>query len=67
MEIRPITFHSLESAAAELGLPQKYLRDLARENKIPYLTVGGRMRLNPAAVADALDRLSQQAVSHAEN
>jgi hypothetical protein len=55
-----IAYHSIESLALELHLPQGYLRKLAAENKIPFLVVGGRKRFNPKAVQIALDNFSQQ-------
>jgi len=53
-------FVSLEALAAELGLPQAYLRRLAADGKIPSLNVSGRLRFNPSAVGDALTELSRK-------
>ena len=49
---------SLEVLAAKLRLPLKYLRKLAKTNKIPSLNVNGRLRFNPDAVQEALDKIA---------
>ena len=49
---------SLEALAATFRLPQNYLRELAKTNKIPLLNINGRLRFNPAAVQKALDELA---------
>jgi len=49
---------SLEALAATLGLPQKYLKDLAKSNEIPCLDVNGRLRFDPNRVRKALDRIA---------
>lgn len=59
METRKI-FLNLEALAAELGLPQYYLRDLAKQRKIPALDVNGRLRFDPQDVGEALARLARQ-------
>jgi len=61
------SYYSLEGVAAKLHLPQKFIRTLAEEGKIPHLIVGGRMRFNPAAVQAALDRLAEQSQSQEEH
>ena len=53
------TYYSLEATAARLNLPQSYIRQLAKEKKIPFLNVRGRLRFNPAAVQAALDRIAE--------
>jgi hypothetical protein len=58
--------YSLSALATALGLPQQYLRDLAQRNLIPFLVVGGRMRFNPKAVGDALDKLACKGECHAD-
>jgi len=49
---------SLETLAAALNLPQRYLRDLAKEGMIPGLDVNGRLRFSLAAVQDALNGIA---------
>jgi len=49
---------SLEVLAATFRLPINYLRELAKANSIPSLNVNGRLRFNPAAVQQALDKLA---------
>jgi hypothetical protein len=63
METGKVNFVTLESLSAEFHLPQRYIRDLANQKKIPCLNVGGRLRFNPRAVADVLDKLAAKAVS----
>jgi hypothetical protein len=48
----------LEALAARLNLPQRYLKGLALASDIPSLNVNGRLRFNPAAVQQALDKLA---------
>jgi len=60
-------FLSLEVLAATLGLPQAYLRNLAKQGQIPHLDVNGRMRFHEAEVREALSNLSKRRViTHAE-
>lgn len=66
METRTTYYVSLESLSAEFRLPQRYLRDLARQKKIPCLIVAGRLRFNSRAVASALDELAVQGADHEE-
>ncbi len=49
---------SLEILSAKTKLPQKYLKELAVEKRIPYLNVNGRLKFNPGAVQQALDKLA---------
>ena len=49
---------SLEALASTFNLPQKFLRELAESKKIPTLKVGNRLRFNPKAVQQALDRFA---------
>jgi len=49
---------SLEVLAATFKLPMSYLRELAETNNIPSLNVNGRLRFNPVAVQQALDKLA---------
>ena len=53
-----IKYISIEVLAAQLSLPQKYLRELSRQGKIPGLNVNGRLRYNPQLVQKALDNLA---------
>ncbi len=57
---------SLEILAAKLKLPQNYLRNLAESHQIPTLNVGSRLRFNPEAVQQALNKIaaSQEAEGH---
>ena len=52
------TYVSLEALAVELGLPKVYLKQLAVKGSIPCLNVNGRLRFNPVAVQQALDKLA---------
>ncbi len=54
------TYVSLEALAIELGLPKVYLKRLAVKGSIPCLNVNGRLRFNPAAIQQALDRLAAE-------
>jgi excisionase family DNA binding protein len=47
-------FVSLGFVSQETGLPQSYIKKLAKENKIPALLVSGRWRFNFEAVEKAL-------------
>jgi predicted transcriptional regulator len=49
---------SVEVLSAKTKLPQKYLKELAKKNVIPALNVNGRLRFNPEAVQQALDKLA---------
>jgi excisionase family DNA binding protein len=62
--MKKIAYQSIESLAIELHLPQRYLRQLAEQKKIPFLIVGGRRRFNLIAVKAVLDRLAEVEVSH---
>jgi excisionase family DNA binding protein len=53
------SYLSLESLAANLDLPQSYLRGLANSHQIPFLLAGNRRRFNEAEVRQALSKLSQ--------
>ena len=55
---------SLEALAATFKLPQNYLRELAKANKIPSLSINSRLRFNPDAVQQALDSLAAEGNSH---
>jgi len=50
---------SLEALAAVLGLPQNYLRQLAKQKRIPSLKVGGRMRFQESEVREALVKIAR--------
>jgi excisionase family DNA binding protein len=54
------TYFSQEALAIRLGLPLRFIRQMADQNKIPYLVVGGRRRFNPAAVKAALDQMAEE-------
>ncbi|GAF76833.1 unnamed protein product [marine sediment metagenome] len=51
---------SLEALAATLKLPQKFLRELADNRKIPFLNVNGRLRFNPEVVQTILDQMATE-------
>ena len=53
-------YYNLESVAAKLNLPQRFIKEQADQKRIPFLKVGGRLRFNPAAVQNALDRLAAE-------
>ena len=58
---------SLESLAATLQLPQKYLKGLIQVSKIPSLDVNGRLRFNLKAVHKALDKLAGEGGNHVKD
>jgi hypothetical protein len=51
---------SLSSLSVRLGLPETYLKNLAKNGDIPYLNIKGRFKFNPDAVQQALDKLAEQ-------
>ena len=51
-------FISLTSLAAEISLPKAYITELAEKGMIPALKVNRRLRFNPEAVQQALDKLA---------
>jgi excisionase family DNA binding protein len=51
---------TLESLAATLHLPQKYLRELTEQGEIPCLFVSRRMRFDEGDVRKALSVLSHK-------
>jgi excisionase family DNA binding protein len=55
MEKKYIT---LKDLSYRLGLSGNYLRDLAKDGKIPSLNVNGRLRFNLDAVQRALNGLA---------
>ena len=57
-------FVSLNRLASETKLPKRYLLKLAEKKKIPALQINNRLRFNPEAVQQALDKLAE---SGAEN
>ena len=50
----------LEALAATVGLPRRYLKDLAGRGDIPALNVNGRLRFDEGAVREALARLANR-------
>jgi excisionase family DNA binding protein len=61
--MKKIAYQSIELLAIELQLPQRYIRQLAEQKKIPFLIIGGRRRFNPIAVKVVLDRLAEVGVN----
>jgi len=51
---------TLNKLAGQLGLPEEYLKNLAEQNIIPSLKVKNRLRFNPEAVQQALDRIAEK-------
>ena len=51
---------SLECLSGTLGLPSKYLRELADEGGIPCLSVSGRLRFDEGDVRRALSVISHR-------
>ena len=49
---------SLDALAVALGLPRRYLRELAQRQLIPHLSIGGRMRFQESDVLTALGKLA---------
>ncbi len=54
---------SLEKVAAQVKLPQKFIREQAEAGMIPHLVVGGRLRFHLETVQVALDRLAKKMIS----
>ena len=59
-------FVSLSCLSSNLKLPKDYLVQLARKGEIPCLAVNGRLRFNPAAVQQALDKLAARGERNGE-
>lgn len=55
------TYISLEKVAGQVNLPQRYIRKLTKEGKIPHLVVSGRYRYQLTNVRQALLEIEQQA------
>ena len=53
-------FISLSRLSNRLGLPEAYLKNLAASGSIPSLNINGRLKFNPEAVQQALDKLAEQ-------
>jgi excisionase family DNA binding protein len=51
---------SLEVLSKRLRLPPRFLRKEAEAGRIPCLKVGGRLRFEEAAVAEALRRQAER-------
>jgi hypothetical protein len=51
---------SLYRLSSRLGLPEAYLKNLAIQGVIPKLNVNGRLRFNPEAVQQALDKIADR-------
>lgn len=51
-------FISLTRLAEETSLPKAYITELTEKGIIPALKVNGRLRFNPVAVQQALDKLA---------
>jgi hypothetical protein len=51
-------FVNLNVLSQNLGLPAKYLRQLALSRKIPVLNVNGKLRFDLDAVEHALEKLT---------
>jgi hypothetical protein len=66
MKISKYKYVSLEGLAIELYLPKMYLKRLTERNLIPSLDVNGRMRFNPSAVQNALDKMASKGVAQNE-
>ena len=58
------TYITLSKLSSRLGLPEAYLKNLATQDDIPKLDVNGRLRFNPEAVQQALDKLAEQGDRH---
>lgn len=53
-------FISLSRLSSRLGLPEAYLKNLAASGSIPSLNINGRLRFNPAAVQQAINKIADQ-------
>jgi len=51
---------SLDVLSKRLRLPRRFLREEASAGRIPCLKVGGRLRFEEAAVAEALRRQAER-------
>ena len=58
MEKTATYFVSLSRLSSSLKLPKDYLVRLAKKGEIPCLTVNSRLRFNPTAVQQELDKLA---------
>jgi excisionase family DNA binding protein len=58
--VKTKVYNTLNVTARMLGLPAPYIRKLAEHNKIPVLKINDRLRFNPDAVKEALDRLAEK-------
>ena len=56
-------FIPLGRLAIRFNLPKRYLKELAGKKLIPSLDINGRLRFNPAAVQQALDKLAAEGCS----
>jgi len=50
---------SLDVLSKRLRLPRRFLREQVEAGTIPYLRIGGRLRFEEAAVAEALRRQAE--------
>ena len=57
-------FVALDNLAAALGLPRRFLRQLAEQGSIPHLVVGGRLRFDETEVRAALAELARSEDVH---
>lgn len=57
----------LELISARLNLPEKYLKELVEDGKIPYLAVGKRKRFQEQAVRAALNDIEQAELARQQN
>ena len=58
------TYIALTRLSRKLGLSKRTIKGLVNQKKIPALNINSRLRFNPEAVQQALDKLAE---SGAEN
>ncbi|MFA9477116.1 helix-turn-helix domain-containing protein [Phycisphaerales bacterium AB-hyl4] len=58
------SLQTAKEVARDLGIPAKWLRDEARDGRIPHIKIGRRIRFNGVAVERALlQRAAEQEVA----
>jgi hypothetical protein len=58
---------SFDALVATLGLPRRYLRDLADAKRIPFLEIGNRKYFDAGEVVAAIHKLAAKAGKGADD